>query len=425
VLRIWLDGAEVPAEHLIVCNLSALPGVVPTEWRRPPASITVASTLDPTVTRTFPRAGGILVGFDPLLGRIALPTGQTPASVEVAFAYGFPGDLGGGPYDRRPARREDEATLGLFDPTRFDSVRQVPGDHATLAAALASVVPGTRTLIRLVGDATEAIAPDLNLPDTELVIEAENRRRPVLIGDWQVRGNSNTRIGFSGLWLDGQLQLHDALRGVDMRHCSLTPNRGGILHSGVGSELSIMLGNSICGTVRTAQSIAGFSASDCIFDAVGGVAFDLPDTPLSLDRCTVFGRTDAGELEASNSLFNDKVTITRRQQGCVRFCYLPIGSLTPRRYRCQPDLVTQGLAPPTLQAEQVRVTPAYTSITHGMAAYTQLRLSSAPEIRLGAEDGGEIGVWNALQQAQREANLGLALEEYLRFGLAAGVIFVN
>ena len=404
VLRVWVDGAEVVAEDLIVCNLSPLPSALPVEWRRPPAA---------------------MVGFDALLGRIALPAGQAAAKVEVAYAYGFPGDVGGGPYDRRPARREEDAEMGLFSPVEFDTVLQVPAVHATLASALAVVVPGQRTLIRIDSDATEAITPDLNLPDTELVIEAMNQRRPVLIGDWKLRGNASTRLGLSGLWIDGMLRLQGALRAVDVRHCSLMPSRGGIRHTGAGTELSIVLSNSICGTVRATQPIAGFGASVCIFDGAGGAAFDLPDAPLGLDRCTVFGTTDAGELEAGNSIFNDVVTIERRQQGCVRFSYLPLDSVTPRRYRCQPDLATLGLPAIQRKVELVRVTPAYTSTTHGMAAYAQLRLSTAPEIRRGAEDGGEMGVWNLLQQTQREANLGLALDEYLRFGLEAGVIFVN
>ena len=42
-----------------------------------------------------------------------------------------------------------------------------------------------------------------------------------------------------------------------------------------------------------------------------------------------------------------------------------------------------------------------------------------------ADNGAEMGVWNLLQQPQREANLALALDEYLRFGLEAAAIFVN
>ena len=36
-----------------------------------------------------------------------------------------------------------------------------------------------------------------------------------------------------------------------------------------------------------------------------------------------------------------------------------------------------------------------------------------------------MGVWHLLQQAQREANLRLTLEEYLRFGLEAAPLFVT
>jgi hypothetical protein len=407
VLRLWLDGAEVPDDKLVVCNLRALAGAAPEEWRRPPAG---------------------LVGFDPVLGRIALPAGQAVATVEAAYAYGFPGDVGGGPYDRRPARREDEADFGMFDPTHFSTLR-VPDDHATLADALAALVVGERTLIRLNSDATEAIAPDLHLPDTEVVIEASNLRRPVLIGDWKIRGNANTRVGLSGLWVDGQVRLQGALRSLDVRHCSLSPGRGGIRHTGNGATLSIMLSNSICGPVRATKPIAGVAASACIFDGSdSGVAFDFPDAALGLDRCTIFGTTAAGELDAGNSIFNATVTIERCQQGCVRFSYVPVDSVTPRRYRCQPELAMHGTLKLSLQkqkAERLRVTPTYTSVVYGSAAYAQLRLTSAPEILRGAEDGGEMGVWNLLQQTQREANLRQALDEYLRFGLDAGVIFVN
>ncbi|MET1080527.1 MAG: hypothetical protein ABWY06_21155 [Pseudomonas sp.] len=424
VLRIWLDGVEVPPEHLLVCNLSPLPGVVPEEWRRPPQSLLVTARKAGRPDRSFPAlAGQSLVGFDPVLGRIALPAGASAGRVEVAYAYGFPGDIGGGPYDRRPLRREDEAALGLLDPSDFDALLRVPGDQPTLAAALAAVVPGSRTLVRLMNDSTEVLMVDLDLPDTHLAIEALNRRRPVLIGELRLRGNGDTRLSLSGLLLDGELGLSGALRRVNLRHCSLLP--GGIRHTGSGSELALELSHCLCGPVRVDNAIAGVGAVDSLFDNASGQAFALPDTPLSLARCTVFGGTAAGELHASDSLFDDLVQITRRQTGCVRFSYLPPTSLTPRRYRCQPDLVTRDLPASQAKLEQVRVTPAFTAVTFGHPAYAQLSLSTAPEIRAGAENGAEMGVWNLLQQPQREANLRQALDEYLRFGLEAGVIFVN
>jgi len=32
------------------------------------------------------------------------------------------------------------------------------------------------------------------------------------------------------------------------------------------------------------------------------------------------------------------IFVEQRQSGCMRFSYVPDGSGTPRRYRCQPDL---------------------------------------------------------------------------------------
>jgi hypothetical protein len=55
--------------------------------------------------------------------------------------------------------------------------------------------------------------------------------------------------------------------------------------------------------------------------------------------------------------------------------------------------------------EAMRVTPAFTSIRFDTPAYGQLTRGTAPEIRTGADNGAEMGVWNLLQQPQREANL--------------------
>ena len=81
-----------------------------------------------------------------------------------------------------------------------------------------------------------------------------------------------------------------------------------------------------------------------------------------VDASTIFGLTKAQTLHASNSILLGKVTVERRQQGCVRFCYLPFDSESPRRYRCQPDA--------TAQASRVR--PRFESVSFGEPAYGQL-----------------------------------------------------
>ncbi|HWT24936.1 MAG TPA: phage tail protein, partial [Solirubrobacteraceae bacterium] len=63
-----------------------------------PAQLEVCDLEDPS--RRAP--AGKTVAIDPHRGRLVLAPGATePGSVEVSYAYGFPGDLGGGPYDRR------------------------------------------------------------------------------------------------------------------------------------------------------------------------------------------------------------------------------------------------------------------------------------------------------------------------------------
>ena len=435
VLRVWLDGVEVPPEDLVVCHLGAFPLVNPERWRRPPANLVVARTGDPATTLNFPQGpAACLVGIDPVLGRLVLPAARAFAAVEVASAYTFPGDVGGGPYDRRsPVSAGEADDAGLLDPADFQTVLSVPGSHATLAAALVAVVTGKRTLIRLLDDSTQAVSPTLNLPGTLLAIAAANRRRPVLIGDIQLQGDAQTRLVLSGLLMAGALRLQGPLRGVDVRHCSLVPAFGGIAHTGSGSGLSLTLTHSLVGAIRAEAGLAGVTADTCVIDAADAtplVAIALPDTTLTLNRCTVLGTVAAGELAAGHSLFDNRVVVQHRQTGCVRFCWVEPGSkaapsLTPKRYRCQPDGVRHGMPAALAAEETLRITPVFDSTTFGQAAYARLRSSTATEIRSGAENGAEMGVWNALAQPQREANLRQMLDEYLRFGLVAGAIFAD
>lgn len=436
VLKVWVDGQAVAVENLLICDLSPIPGVAPEDWRRPPASITVAATKPGRPDRSFPAAGSMLVGIDPRRGRLALPAGVTASSVELAYVYGFPGDVGAGPFDPRPDLGETDPLAALNDPADFDVHLRIPSaDTPTLATAFTApanpaeaahrVIAGRRTLITLDTDATESLSPALDLPDTHLAIQAAQGRRPVLVGDFLLKGNASTRLSLGGLLLDGKLQLQGALRAVSLRHCSLVPARGGIVHSGAATDLSLGLYRCLCGPLHSQKPLAGVTLRDCLVDGGGAVAVDVDDSPLTVSACTLLGTTSAGRLEAGNSIFDGLVSVARRQEGCVRYCYLPPKSATPRRHRCQPDLVIDGLSTAETKREARRVTPAFTSIAFGTPAYGQLTQGTASEIRRGADDGAEMGVWHLLQQAQREANLRLTLEEYLRFGLEAAPLFVT
>lgn len=178
---------------------------------------------------------------------------------------------------------------------------------------------------------------------------------------------------------------------------------------------------------------------------------------MTLTRSTIFGRLSLRELEASETLFTEPVRVERRNVGCVRYCYVPEGSATPRRFRCQPDLAVarsvqealeilareRGLASAAdllsddlrgnvvelevLQSARMHaaLVPRFTSTRWGQPGYGQLRLDTAREISTGAEDGSEIGAFQRLHEPARRRQLALLLEEYLRFGLDAGLFFLT
>src|SRR5262249_10576332 len=105
----------------------------------------------------------------------------------------------------------------------------------------------------------------------------------------------------------------------------------------------------------------------------------------------------------------------RRQAGCVRFCYVPFDAQVPRRFRCKPDA----------SADALRLVPQFTSLRYGAPAYAQLSRRTAVEIRQGADDEAEMGVFHDQFLPHVEGNLRDRLAESLRFGLSAGIFFAT
>ena len=55
----------------------------------------------------------------------------------------------------------------------------------------------------------------------------------------------------------------------------------------------------------------------------------------------------------------------------------------------------------------------------------QLRRSTPDAVRTGASDESEMGVTDELYAPQRESNLRIRLDEYLRYGLEAGIFYAT
>jgi hypothetical protein len=156
---------------------------------------------------------------------------------------------------------------------------------------------------------------------------------------------------------------------------------------------------------------------------------------LTIRNTTVFGIVDVHAIAlAENCLFTGCVNVARRQIGCMRFCYVPCGCRTPRRYRCQPDDAIAALRrrlpdPDRLYAailsEQLRLRPQFTAEHYGRPGYAQLGLHCAAEIVGGADDDSEMGAYHDLFQAQRAANLRARLAEFTPAGMQVGLLFSN
>jgi hypothetical protein len=189
--------------------------------------------------------------------------------------------------------------------------------------------------------------------------------------------------------------------------------------------------------IHICDSIVDATSTDRV--AVGAPEKLCAHAVLDIRRTTVLGQVQTHAIElGENDIFMGLVRACRRQMGCMRFCYVPPGSRTPRRYECQPDLVEnavlalvkkEGLSSSEkdslLASERLRVEPEFNSTRYGAPTYCQLTDTCADEITRGADDQSEMGAFHDLYQPQRAANLRTRLDEYTPAGMTAGVIFAS
>lgn len=409
-----------------------------------PAGVIRACNLSDAAAGWAHEAPAGTIAIDPELGRIAFdaaPAGEVTAT----YAYGFGGDLGGGPYDRRGSL--DEVLAAGVGWQMGVSHAPAPG-QTQIVATLSDAVkewneqpPGTNGVIALTDSRTyeenlTTSATRIKVPQgSRLTIVAagwpaddedgvEVRRagrlapsdlRPHLLGSLEVIGTAPAdaeapgRLTINGVLLEGALRVRTGnLAELHLIHCTLAPGAS-TLTIDDNPDLTVELRRTVCGSVKPRASATVLRVHECIVDG------DVEGRAVHIDASTVFGTTAAETLDAGNSILLGTVTVQRRQQGCVRFSYLPPDSQSPRRYRCQP-------ADP---ARAAQLKPKFESTTYGEPAYAQLIGSCAAEISTGADDEGEMGAWHFVHAPQRLRNLRLALDEYLRFGLEAGVLAVS
>jgi hypothetical protein len=404
------------------------------------------------------------VAVDPQLGRIQFPVNQLPRKhVRVNYRYGFPSDIGGGEYSR---------PLSQLDGSEVYTVGEGDHPYRKISDALdAWMLKQPKSAVIEIADSRAYVEPlQIVLAEGQsLQIRAANRCRPVIrLLDWQTDGPDSffiTMAAASQFTLDGILVTGRGLtvQGVEnrctdsvcaarlaIRHCTLvpgwtiegnckpsSPNKESLELRNVRAEVCIE--HSILGPVEVQQDEVHADPipifiSDTIIDAMGGdhEAIIGPRARhahaiLTVRRSTIFGIVQVHAVQlAENSIFHDCVHVARRQIGCMRFCYVPAGCRTPKRYACQPDLVMRAAPNPAAASRAAgRVMPQFTARRYGAPAYAQLSIHCAVEISTGADDGAEMGVYHNLFQPQRLANLRARLEEFIPAGLDSGVLIAS
>jgi hypothetical protein len=424
------------------------------------------------------------VAVDPVTGRFAFPPNQLPKKgVRVTYHYGFSADIGGGEYNRPILDPSSRNVKGVLVPPTFYRVGKGQQFHKIQDALDQWKKDAPVDAVIEMTDSTVYVEPIYITLDAgkSLQLRAANKTRPVIrLLDWQTdlpNALSVTMADRCRFVMDGLLVTGRAIQitgpgaeppqdpnqpecgsEVIIRHCTLVPGWGLASDctpkrpSEPALELydiraTVRIEHSILGSIQVqdsevAQDPITMSISDSIIDAINpqGEAIGAPGARPAfavhtIERSTFFGIVDVHAIElAENSIFMGCLNVARRQLGCMRFCYVPPGCRTPKRYHCQPDLVTQAIQQKekdpakqsaAIAAARLRVRPQFTSIRYGSPGYAQLALTCAEEIVRGADHESEMGVFHDLFQPQRHANLAARLEEYAPAGMDVGIIFRN
>jgi hypothetical protein len=440
-LSLTLNGEMLNPYQIQVANLSGADG----SWNNIPTG-----------------SGPYVAAIDPELGRIALvPPPGGINTFEVSYYYGFNGAMGGGEYEREDG----------FVVTELNAVFPFPDAAASytndLQKAVQYVAAQTATLGKVAlefSSSGEIDAPtgplEIHVPEGATVeIRAGNGARPLLLLDGEIRatGEANSTLILNGLLIAAAAPMapgaphstalivlpekrpggkNNELATLQLTHTTLVPGWA-LKPSGepVEKDAAVLVAKTQSGQIAVQSSILGpihapelvtVNLADSILDATAadGVAYAALDGhsgggPLTLTGCTVVGNVHAQEL----ALVSDSIVwaeaaagwpsglyADRAQAGCVRFSFIPVNAITPRRFKC----VERALAGPA---------PVFFSFRYGHPGYLKMLASTDPAVREGADDGGEMGAFHFLLAPLRERDLEIRLEEYTPVGLNPALIY--
>ena len=410
---LYMNGNEVAHGQIVVCNLSNVSDVPGSDWTHKPDT---------------------KIAIDPVLGRIAFPQdADPPDDVRVTLHYGFSADMGGGEYQR--------ADTFDYDLQPVQSVSM----PSTIQEALNALGGNGAVEVCDSGRYEETLGINI-VANGRVELRGANNTRPTIIldGDMTITGEEGAEATLNGLLIaGGTLRVSGQLSRLRLVHCTLVPGLALSINGEPqqydepslkveSSNTEVVIDRSIVGGMWVHESVQ-VMISDSIVDATAedrvayrGIDENSSGGPLRIVNSTVIGQVWTTLMnEASNTIFLARGTppyvwkypvhADRRQEGCVRFSFVPLDAQTPRRYKCQPES----------EENAARVRPQFTSLRYGDPGYCQLSRRCAVAIRHGADDEAEMGAFHNLYQPHRGINLRAVLDEYLRFGLEAGIFYVT
>jgi hypothetical protein len=460
-LVIYLDDKPVNPYEIQVANLSGADG----SWANlPAAGSAYRAAVDPELGRiALPPAvaGGALpsvkvtycYGFNADMGGGEYPRADTFIVSDEQFVFPFPD------------------TAGVPRYTTLQQALDFAKTQLTANGAVAVEITNSETYPQA---GNLDVSVDVPAGCT-IELRAKNETRPTLLlhSEISVFGGASSTFALNGLLIAASAAMSpnastialvhlpakradgsdNQLEALEISHCTLVPgwsvDTSGNPRFGTQSNLvaepagiTVTARKSILGAIRAGEFVK-VKAFDTIIDAtdptnvaitdldgvagVGSLTLGGVDTLDSADApphgCTVVGKVHAVLLNlVSDSIlwaslvkadsWTTGLIADRKQEGCVRFSFLPTSSKTPRRYEC----VERSIAGPQ---------PIFFALRYGRPGYGKLLASTPNVVRRGADDGGEMGAFHFVLAPLRETDLRIRMQEYLPVGLEFGIIYQN
>ncbi len=447
-LQLIADGVPVPASQIVCANL--------TQFQSAGSCIVPAGK----------------IAIDPELGRIQYAPGLTPpAQLRVNYNYGSPAEMAGGPYDRTEnvAPPASAGTPMVVGSAGYPTLASAVDAWNALPAGSSAIIllPNFESyVIDLTGANAIQLSAECQLLIASAAISAGappvyDNSCVTLSGNIEVLGlpapllpdGDSPPLGqfqLSGIWLSGQLQIGGDPCCVQIADSTVVPGLSLTVQgdpsspgtpsiqgpaAGSPTGVTLCLTRVITGPIALPSSCTARISSSIVdagapyHPAYAGGDLDSPGASLHIEDSTVIGKVWAQAIRlASNTIFRSSlqggasnpgswlapVWANRLQVGCVRFCWLPWKSLTPRRYEClPPNASTQ----PALE-------PAFITLRFNQPAYCLLSGEVPMAIWKGADNGSQMGVYLGIQETEAVTNVQIRSVEYLPANLERGVFLI-